>query len=96
MGLIKALTTSISSGLGDQFKEFVTCPNVEANVLIVRGEVGHGKGNSNPTEGVLSNGTAIAVPDGMAMMIIDNGKIGIIDFDKSFLKKIIFYTFCNM
>ena len=75
MGLIKALTTSISSGLGDQFKEFVTCPNVEANVLIVRGEVGHGKGNSNPTEGVLSNGTAIAVPDGMAMMIIENGAI---------------------
>jgi hypothetical protein len=37
MGLIKALTTSISSGLGDQFKEFVTCPNDEANVLIVRG-----------------------------------------------------------
>lgn len=75
MGLIKALTTSISSGLGDQFKEFVTCPNVEGNVLIQRGEVGHGKGNSNPTEGVLSNGTAIAVPDGMAMMIIENGAI---------------------
>ena len=75
MGLIKALTTSISSGLGDQFKEFVTCPNVEAHVLIVRGEVGHGKGNSNPTEGVLSNGTAIAVPDGTAMMIIENGAI---------------------
>lgn len=75
MGLIKAVGSSISSGLGDQFKEFVTCPTVDADVLIVRGEVGHGKGNSNPTQGVLSKGTAIAVPDGMAMMIIENGAI---------------------
>lgn len=75
MGLIKALTTSISSTLGDQFKEFVVCPNIDANVLIQRGEVGHGKGNKKPTEGVISNGSAIVVPMGMAAMIIENGAI---------------------
>ena len=63
MGLIKALTESTSSALGDQFKEFVTCPEVDnKNVLIVRGKVEHGKGNKNPSEGVISNGSKIAIP----------------------------------
>lgn len=75
MGLIKAATSSLSSGIGDQFKEFVTCPEIDKNVLIQRGQVGHGVGNKNYTEGVISNGSTIAVPQGMAMMIIDNGEI---------------------
>ena len=75
MGLIRAITSATSSTLGDQFKEFVTCPTIEKDVLIQRGTVNHGKGNSNPTEGVISNGSAIAIPQGMAMMIIDNGEI---------------------
>lgn len=75
MGLIKALTSSVSSGLGDQFKEFVTCPSVDKNVLIVRGEVSHGDGNKKPSEGVISNGSRITVPQGWAMMLVDNGKV---------------------
>ena len=35
MGLIKALVSATSSTLGDQFKEFVTCPSMEKNVLIL-------------------------------------------------------------
>lgn len=75
MGLIKAITSSTSSALGDQFKEYVTCPTIEKNVLIQRGYVQHGKGNRNPSEGIISNGSTIVVPQGMAMMIIDNGAI---------------------
>lgn len=75
MGLIKATTSSISSGFGDQFKEYVTCPEIDKNVLIQRAIVNHGSGNKNYTEGVISNGSTIAVPQGMAMMIIDNGAI---------------------
>lgn len=75
MGLIKAITSSVSQTLGDQFKEFVTCPSIDSNVLIQRGIVNHGKGNKNPSEGVISNGSAIVVPEGMAMMVIDNGEI---------------------
>lgn len=75
MGLIKALTSSASSALGDQFKEFVTCPTIDKDVLIQRGEVHHGSGNPGYSEGIISNGSAIAVPQGMAMMIIDNGEI---------------------
>ena len=75
MGLIKALSEATSSALGDQFKEFVNCPTISKNVLIQRGLVNHGKGNKNPSEGVISNGSTIVVPQGMAMMIIENGEI---------------------
>ena len=75
MGLIKAATTSVASALGDQFKEFITCPEAEKSVLIQRGEVNHGKGNRNPSKGVITKGSAIVVPQGWAMMVIDNGAI---------------------
>ena len=75
MGLIKAALSSVSSGFGDQFKEFVECPQIDNDVIIQRGIVRHGKGNKNFSAGVISNGSTIAVPQGMAMMIIDNGKI---------------------
>ncbi len=75
MGLIKALTSSTSSTLGDQFKEFITCPSVDKNVLIVRGSVQHGEGNKNPSDGVITNGSKIVIPQGWAMMLVDNGKV---------------------
>ena len=75
MGLIKAFTTSTSSTLGDQFKEYVTCPTMDDGVLVQRGLVHHGEGNKNPTDNIISNGSAIAVPEGTAMMVIENGKI---------------------
>ena len=75
MGLIKALTSSIGSTLGDEFKEYVTCPEMGRDVLLARGEVHHGEGNKNYSEGILSNGTAIMVPEQTAMMVVENGKI---------------------
>jgi membrane protease subunit (stomatin/prohibitin family) len=75
MGLIKALTNAASTALGDQFKEFVNLPQVGSDVLIVRGVVQHGEGNTNPSEGVISNGSKIVIPQGWAMMLVDNGKV---------------------
>ena len=75
MGLIKAVTSSVSSGFGDQFKEFIDCPEVGGNVLIQRGRVNHGDGNKNPSAGIITKGSQIVVPEGMAMMIVDNGAI---------------------
>jgi len=90
MGLIKATMSSISSGLGDQFKEFIVCPEITNNVLIQRGFVKHGAGNRKPTEGIITNGSAIVVPEGMCMLLIDNGEIveftaesGTYKYDKS-------------
>ena len=75
MGLIKATMNAASTAIGDQFKEFIECPQVSNDVIIQRGVVSHGVGNKNYSEGIISNGSAIAVPEGMAMMIVDNGKV---------------------
>ncbi len=75
MGLIKAVSSSVSSGFGDQFKEFIVCPESDSHVLIQRGLVKHGDGNKNPSEGIITNGSAIVVPEGMSMLIVDNGAI---------------------
>lgn len=75
MGLIKAFNSSVSSGLGDQFKEYIICPNADANIIIQRGIVKHGAGNKNSTDGIITNGSAIVVPTGTCMVLIDNGAI---------------------
>ena len=75
MGLIKAVTDSASQVVGDQFKEFVTMPQVDDKALVIRGTVNHGDANKGATEGIISNGSKIAVPEGYAMMIIENGAI---------------------
>lgn len=75
MGLIRAIASAASSTLGDEFKEYVTCPQVSSNVLIARGNVEHGKGNKNASEGIISNGSKIVIPKGWAMMLVDNGKV---------------------
>lgn len=76
MGLIKASLNAAFTAVGDQFKEVVTCPSTDQKgVIIQRGVVSHGSGNKVYSEGVISNGSKIIVPQGMAMMIIDDGKV---------------------
>ena len=75
MGLIKAFTTAVSSQLSDQFKEYVTCPSMEGRVLVQKGEIHHGKGNKNPSENIITDGSLIVVPEQTAMMVVENGKI---------------------
>ena len=75
MGLLRATTGSISKVIGDQFKEFITPATSDKTVLVQKGVVNHGSGNSNPTEGIITNGSKIVIPEGYAMMIVDNGAI---------------------
>lgn len=75
MGLLRATTGSISQVIGDQFKEFITPATSDKTVLVQKGVVNHGSGNSNPTEGIITNGSKIVIPEGYAMMIVDNGAI---------------------
>lgn len=75
MGLISAAISATSTTFGDQFKEVVKCPEIDNNVIIARGVVSHGSGNFVHSEGVISAGSKIIVPQGMAMMLVDNGRI---------------------
>ncbi|MBQ3474844.1 MAG: SPFH domain-containing protein [Bacilli bacterium] len=76
MGLILASLNAATKVVGDQFKEVVKCPaSDQKGVIIQRGVVEHGSGNLNPTEGIISAGSKIIVPQGMAMMVIEDGKV---------------------
>lgn len=74
MGLIKSVVSSAKSTFADQWLEFVTLENDNNDVLVTRGIVtrtGKNKGDGH----VISNGSRIAVPEGWAMMIIEQGKV---------------------
>lgn len=71
IGLASSLTTGV---VNDQFREFFYCPALENDVLVKKGEKkqtkkGFNKGNDN----IITNGSVIAVNEGQAMMIVDQG-----------------------
>ncbi|MBQ7370754.1 MAG: SPFH domain-containing protein [Blautia sp.] len=72
MGLIKAIVGAASSTLEDQWKEFIYCESLPANVLVRKGKNRNGKrGSSN----IISDGSVIAVNDGQCMIIVEQGKV---------------------
>ncbi|MBR5527942.1 MAG: SPFH domain-containing protein [Clostridia bacterium] len=77
MGLIKAGLGAIGGTLADQWKEFFYCDSIDSNVLMVRGQKRTGKRSSNTRgdDNIISDGAGIAVADGQAMMIVEQGKV---------------------
>ena len=77
MGLIKAAFGAAGGVLADQWKEYFYCDSLPENVLMAKGEKRTGKRSSNTkgSDNVISNGSVIAVADGQAMIIVDQGRI---------------------
>ena len=76
MGLIKAISGTVTGVLADQWKEYFYCEAIPADVLAVRGKKrvsakSSNKGNDN----IISNGSIIAVADGQCMLIVEQGKV---------------------
>jgi len=77
MGLIKATFGAIGGTFADQWKEYFYCDAIPADTLVVRGSkkttsrTSNTKGNDN----IISNGSVIAVADGQAMAIVEQGKV---------------------
>ncbi|MCX7773778.1 MAG: SPFH domain-containing protein [Clostridia bacterium] len=83
MGLIKAFATSLRSGMGDQWLDFIYCDALPADVLLRKGQkqnqTTHFKSsNTKGSENVITKGSKIAVNEGQFMVIVDQGKV--IDF----------------
>jgi membrane protease subunit (stomatin/prohibitin family) len=75
MGLIKAAIQSVSSTLSDQYLEFFTCDSLGKEILVKRGAKRMSKGSNKGDMEVISNGSKIAVPEGTALLLVDNGKV---------------------
>ena len=78
MGLITAAGASLSSVLGDQWKEYFYCSEMDTNVLVRKGQRHHGKSgllNRGGSENVITNGSTIVVNEGQCMIIVDQGAI---------------------
>ena len=78
MGLIKAVTGATAGTFGDQWKEFFYCDALPADVLIRKGvKKTNSKRSSNKkgSEDIISSGSVIAVADGQAMLIVEQGKV---------------------
>lgn len=77
MGLIKAGLGALGGTLADQWKEFFYCEALDSETLMVKGQK-RTSGRSSNTKGednIISNGSGIAVADGQAMVIVEQGKI---------------------
>lgn len=79
MGLIKAGMGAVGGVLGDQWKEFIYCDSLAADVLVTKGQKrlsSEGRSSNTSAEAnVISNGSVIAVNEGQAMIIVEQGKV---------------------
>ncbi|MBO5955545.1 MAG: SPFH domain-containing protein, partial [Clostridia bacterium] len=77
MGLIKAIGGAVGGALADQWKEFFYCDSIDSNTLMVKGQKRTSSRSSNTKgeDNIISNGSLIAVADGQAMMIVEQGKV---------------------
>ncbi len=77
MGLIKAALGSTGSVLADQWREYFYCDSMSADVLVSKGQKRTGKRSSNTkgSDNIITNGAVIAVNEGQAMMIVEQGQI---------------------
>lgn len=85
MGLIKMAANiigvaadSVSSTVKDQYLEFFTCDSLGTDVLLRKGAAKINRGKNKGNEEVITNGSKIAVPEGTALILVDNGQV--IDF----------------
>ena len=77
MGLIKALLGAAGGTLADQWKEFFYCEAMDKDVLVTKGQkqIGNRSSNTKGNDNIISNGSGIAVADGQAMIIVEQGKV---------------------
>ena len=77
MGLIKAITGAAGGVLADQWKEFFYCDSIDNDLLMVKGQkrISGRSSNTKGEDNIISNGSLIAVADGQAMMIVEQGKV---------------------
>ncbi len=76
MGLIQAAIGAVGGVLGDQWKDFIYCDSMPADILVAKGHRRTGSGSSNKgDDNIISNGSGIAVNNGQCMIIVESGQV---------------------
>ena len=77
MGLIKAALGSLSTTLGDQWREYFYCDSLADDILVAKAskKVSGKSSNTKGSDNLITNGAVIAVNEGQAMMIVEQGSI---------------------
>ena len=77
MGILKAAFTSADTLMDDQFKEYFYCDALPGGTMLQRAsrrQTDRG-GNTESSQDLISDGSIIVVPDGMAAIVTENGKV---------------------
>jgi membrane protease subunit (stomatin/prohibitin family) len=80
MGLIKAAIGSIGGSFADQWKDFLTVPEdlpptAALFAAVPRGQNAGRGSNTKASDGVISNGSRIVVPEGYGLVLMEQGAI---------------------
>lgn len=80
MGLFKAAFDALGGTFADQWKDFYTVPEGLAPTAAIFAAVPRGTNagrgsNTKASEGIISNGTKILVPEGYGLILLENGAI---------------------
>lgn len=80
MGFIKAFSGALSGTFADQWKDFyVPMPNVPATVglfpAVLQGTNANRGENYKGSENIITNGSKIVVPEGVALITVENGAV---------------------
>lgn len=80
MGILKVGIGAAKSVLEDQWREYFYCPSMDSDVLVTKGQNRRSKRgfNKKASDNLITNGSIIAVNEGQAMIIVDQGAI--VDF----------------
>lgn len=79
MGLIQAAAGAFGGVMADQWKEFIYCDSLPADVLITKGRkrtssMGRNS-NTSAEDNIISSGSAIDINAGQCMLIVEDGKV---------------------
>lgn len=76
MGLIKAALNALGGTLEDQYKEYIYCEALPADILAVKGHKRvSGRGTNKGDDNIITDGSVIAVNEGQCALIVADGKV---------------------
>lgn len=79
MGILVAFANSFGGTFADQWEEIITCENFDEKTLVAPGVIkrkNNGRGvNVKGSEGIISNGSIVYVPEDMAVIVLDKLEI---------------------